>query len=229
MGKSPDGSLVSLEFGPEVSNGISHFGLMIGATGSGKSSLLHSLIISSLLKYGPDELQLYLLDFKSGVEFELYSKYRIPQLKLLALDAMQAFGLSVLRELMQQMDERNRLFKGAGVGNIEEYRTTTGYAMPRILVLMDEFQALFNEDHDRRAARESSVLLADFISLARNCGIHFLLSTQTLSRIRTGNCLLRRFCYAVPRAAATPFRGWLIRANAATVRPTRGARAPLLA
>ena len=42
-------------------------------------------------------------------------------------------------------------------------------------------------------------------------------------------CLLRRFCYAVPRAAATPFRGWLIRANAATVRPTRGARAPLLA
>ena len=126
-----------------------------------KSSLLHSLIISSLLKYGPDELQLYLLDFKSGVEFELYSKYKIPQLKLLALDAMQAFGLSVLRELMQQMDERNRLFKGAGVGNIEEYRTTTGYAMPRILVLMDEFQTLFNEDHDRRAARESSVLLAE--------------------------------------------------------------------
>ena len=43
------------------------------------------------------------------------------------------------------------------------------------------------------------------------------------------NCLLRRFCYAVPRAAATPFRGWPIRADAATVRPTRGARAPLLA
>ncbi|MRZ30501.1 AAA family ATPase, partial [Paeniclostridium sordellii] len=42
-------------------------------------------------------------------------------------------------------------------------------------------------------------------------------------------CLLRRFCYAVPRAAATPFRGWPIRADAATVRPTRGARAPLLA
>ncbi len=187
MGKSPDGSCVSLEFGPEVSNGISHFGLMIGATGSGKSSLLHSLIISALLKYGPDELQLYLLDFKSGVEFELYSKYRIPQLKLLALDAMQAFGLSVLKELMQQMDERNRLFKDAGVGNIEEYRISTDYAMPRILVLMDEFQTLFNEDHDRRAAREASVLLADFISLARNCGIHFLLSTQTLSRLRTGN------------------------------------------
>lgn len=187
MGKSSDGKQISLEFGPKVSNGISHFGLMTGATGSGKSSLLHSIIVSSLLKYGPDELQLYLLDFKSGVEFEIYSKFNIPQLRLLALDAMQAFGLSILRELMSQMDERNRLFKYEGVENIEEYRRATGNAMPRILVLMDEFQTLFNEDHDRRAARDSAVLLADFISLARNCGIHFLLSTQTLKRLSTGN------------------------------------------
>lgn len=187
MGKAPDGRCVTLDFGPKVSNGISHFGLMIGAAGSGKSSLLHSLIISALLKYGPDELLLYLLDFKSGVEFELYSRYRIPQLRLIALDAMQVFGLSILQELMQQMDERNRLFKNAAVENIEEYRLKTGNPMPRILVVMDEFQSLFNEDHDKRAARESATLLADFISLARNCGIHFLLSTQTLSRLRTGN------------------------------------------
>lgn len=187
MGKAPDGKRLDLEFGPKVSNGISHFGLMIGATGSGKSTLLHSLILSSLLKYGPDELRLYLLDFKSGVEFEIYSKYRIPQLKLLALDAMQAFGLSILTELRHKMDERNRLFKSEGIQNIEEYRQVTGNAMPRILVLMDEFQTLFNEDHDKRAARESAILLADFISLARNCGIHFLLSTQTFSRLRTGN------------------------------------------
>ncbi len=187
MGKAPDGRSVALEFGPEVSNGISHFGLMIGATGSGKSSLLHSLILSALLKYGPDELELYLLDFKSGVEFDLYSKFRIPQLKLLALDAMQAFGLSILSELKQRMEERNRLFKDEGVQNIEEYRHSTGKAMPRILVLMDEFQVLFNEDHDRRVANEAAILLADFISLARNCGIHFLLSTQTFSRLRSGN------------------------------------------
>lgn len=187
MGKAPDGKNIALEFGPEVSNGISHFGLMIGATGSGKSSLLHSIIISSLLKYGPDELQLYLLDFKSGVEFDIYSKFRIPQIKLLALDAMQAFGLSIFIELKKKMEERNRLFRNEGVQNIEDYRKLTGNSMPRILVLMDEFQALFNEDHDRRIARESAVLLSDFISLARNCGIHFLLSTQTFSRLRLGN------------------------------------------
>lgn len=55
------------------------------------------------------------------------------------------------------------------------------------------------------------------------------LSSAASARISSICCLLRRFCYAVPRAAATPFRGWPIRADAATVRPTRGARAPLLA
>lgn len=62
-------------------------------------------------------------------------------------------------------------------------------------------------------------------SLTRMACLAFSLSFSSLK----GECLLRRFCYAVPRAAATPFRGWLIRADAATVRPTRGARAPLLA
>ncbi len=187
MGKSPEGRRVALEFGPEIGIGISHFGLLIGSTGSGKSSLLHSIIISALLKYGPDELQLYLLDFKSGIEFDVYSSFRIPHLRLLALDALQAFGHSILLELRDRMEERSGLFNDAGVQNLEDYRAATGKAMPRILVIMDEFQTLFNEDHDRVTARECAVLLSDFVSLARAYGIHFLLSTQTLSRLRSGS------------------------------------------
>lgn len=64
----------------------------------------------------------------------------------------------------------------------------------------------------------------------KKCRSHFdCLLAHTGQNYDYTLCLLRRFCYAVPRAAATPFRGWLIRADAATVRPTRGARAPLLA
>ncbi|MGN0108191.1 MAG: FtsK/SpoIIIE domain-containing protein [Hominilimicola sp.] len=49
----------------------SHHGIIAGATGSGKSTLLHTLIISSMMNYSPDELHLYLMDFKSGTEFKI--------------------------------------------------------------------------------------------------------------------------------------------------------------
>lgn len=187
FGLTDDGSVAKLEFGDMVSGGISHFALVAGSTGSGKSSLLHAVIMSSLLRYGPDELQVYLLDFKSGVEFDVYSRYRIPQLRVLALDALQAFGHSILVELHDVMMGRYEEFKTAGVRGISGYRASTGKKMPRILVVMDEFQALFNEEHDKATARECATLMADFVSLARVCGIHFILSTQTLSRISTGS------------------------------------------
>ena len=78
-----------------------------------------------------------------------------------------------------------------------------GHADERLLPMLG--------DHDRLVVR---------LHRASKCGSIFMILNW---------CLFRRFCYAVPRAADTPFRGWLIRANAATVRPTRGARAPLLA
>ena len=72
----------------------------------------------------------------------------------------------------------------------------------------------------------------DIVKQALDRSVSQILSKGVVQRRKTSMtdyCLLRRFCYAVPRAAATPFRGWPIRADAATVRPTRGARAPLLA
>lgn len=82
---------------------------------------------------------------------------------------------------------------------------------------MDEFRSLYGNDEPYRGKPAITYR-------------HYIVSPDPADKIDLERlCLLRRFCYAVPRAAATPFRGWLIRANAATVRPTRGARAPLLA
>lgn len=58
--------------------------------------------------------------------------------------------------------------------------------MPRILVVADEFQVLFSETHNRRVANTCATRLADIISLYRVCGIHFVLATQTMSRLRNG-------------------------------------------
>ncbi|MCM1541018.1 MAG: FtsK/SpoIIIE domain-containing protein [Blautia sp.] len=187
IGKNEDGNLQELIFG----QGTSHYALVIGSTGSGKSTLLHTIIMSALTTFSPDELNLYLMDFKSGTEFKVYAEKQIPHIKLLALDAMQEFGQSILDNLWAEMNRRSNLFnelisQGLNVKDIEDYRRLTGKKLPRILVVADEFQILFSEEDNRKIAAYCGGKLADFISLARVYGMHFLLATQTLSRLSSG-------------------------------------------
>ena len=192
IGKNEDGNVQCVEFGDVVGNGTSHHALVFGSLGSGKSTLLHTIIMSAITKYGPDELNLYLMDFKSGTEFKVYANNNIPHIKLLALDAMQEFGQSILDELWEIMQERIRLIaklneeRGIDVRNITQYREATGEKMPRILVIADEFQMLFSEDNNRKVANYCAGKLADFISICRVYGIHFILATQTMSRLSSG-------------------------------------------
>ncbi len=58
----------------QLGNGTSQHVLIAGKTGSGKSTLLHVLITNVALRYSPDEVELYLIDFKKGVEFKAYAE-----------------------------------------------------------------------------------------------------------------------------------------------------------
>lgn len=187
IGKNEDGEIQMLTFG----EGTSHHAFVAGSTGSGKSTLLQTIIMSSIMNYSPDELNLYLMDFKSGIEFKIYGEYNIPHIKLLALDAMQEFGQSILDELWAEMNRRNDLFdelkkQGMDIKDISDYRRMTGKKLPRILVIADEFQLMVSEEHNRKIANYCGGKLADFISLARVYGMHFLLATQTISRLNSG-------------------------------------------
>jgi len=187
IGKNEDGVVQNLVFG----EGTSHHAMVIGSLGSGKSTLLHTIIMSTITSFSPDEVNLYLMDFKSGTEFKVYAEKNIPHIKLLALDAMQEFGQSILDNLWAEMNARSELFnslikEGLNVKDINDYRKLTGKKMPRILVVADEFQMLFSEEHNRKIANYCGGKLADFISLSRVYGIHFILATQTMSRLMSG-------------------------------------------
>jgi hypothetical protein len=191
FGMDENGRIRSLELGDGVAGGSSHYALVVGPTGSGKSVMLHQVIASALFKYPPEELELYLLDFKEGTEFDVYTRYRLPQLRCVSLDSAQQFGESVLQLMERILGQRAELFKrasanGSQITNIEQYRKT-GRTMPRILVVMDEFQTLFSRDSDKRCADKASVAFSDLISRARVYGIHFLMATQTLQRVYDGN------------------------------------------
>ena len=58
--------------------------LVAGKTGSGKSTLLHALITQLALNYSPDEVELYLVDFKKGVEFKTYATHGLPHARAIA-------------------------------------------------------------------------------------------------------------------------------------------------
>lgn len=162
-----------------IGEGSSHHGLIAGATGSGKSTLLHTLIMSSMLHYSPDQLHLYLMDFKSGTEFKIYESVKLPHIQLLALDAMQEFGESILENLVAEMERRGSLFKEAGQTSLKGYTQATGQPLPRILVIMDEFQILFNDSTNRKVAMNCAELTKRIVTEGRAFGIHLLMATQS--------------------------------------------------
>lgn len=175
VGVGDGDSIVNITIG----EGSSHHGLIAGATGSGKSTLLHTLIMSSMLHYSPDQLHLYLMDFKSGTEFKIYESVKLPHIQLLALDAMQEFGESILENLVTEMEHRGSLFKEAGQTSLKGYTQATGQPLPRILVIMDEFQILFNDSTNRKVAMNCAELTKRIVTEGRAFGIHLLMATQS--------------------------------------------------
>lgn len=167
-----------------MGEGSSHHCLIAGATGSGKSTLLHTIIMSSMLNYAPDKLNLYLMDFKSGTEFKIYESVKLPHIKLLALDAMQEFGESILENLVAEMEKRGELFKSVGQTNLKGYCENPGRSLPRILVVMDEFQILFNDSTNRKIALNCAELTKRIVTEGRAFGIHLLMATQSTKVIR---------------------------------------------
>ena len=162
--------------------------LVTGQTGSGKSNLLHMLISSLAIVYPPDELQMYLIDFKEGVGFKSYAPTEdglgaLPHARAIAIHSEREFGLSVLKGLVDEMRHRGETFKAEGVQDIAQYRRKTGVVLPRILLLVDEFQVFFEEDD--QISEEAKLSLDQLVSQSRSSGIHMLLSSQTLERTRS--------------------------------------------
>lgn len=157
-----------------------HHGLIVGMPGSGKSNLLHVLITQLALRYAPEELELYLLDFREGVGFQPYAA--LPQVRALALESEREFALSILLHLQAAMTERGQRYKqltGGAVDQFPDYRRQSGEALPRKLLVMDEFQVLFREDD--RVAQEAERVLTDLAKRGRGFGIHLLLCSQSLN------------------------------------------------
>lgn len=174
---------MEITLGDEVNQ--RHNALITGAVGQGKSNLISVMIHSLCLRYSPGELELYLLDFKEGVTFKPFSNIGqdeyLPHARALGLECDVSFGLAVLEALYGEYQQRMKRLKEYNVKSIRELRRAfPDMRVPRIVVIIDEFQMMFGDEP--QTAQKIGDLLEKSVRLFRAAGIHFVLASQTLSR-----------------------------------------------
>jgi DNA segregation ATPase FtsK/SpoIIIE, S-DNA-T family len=162
-----------------LGKGTRQHALVVGKTGSGKSTLFHVLVTNLALWCSPDQVEFYLVDFKKGVEFKCYAARKLPHARVVAIESDRHFGLSVLQRIDEELRKRGDLFRAAGAQDLPGYKKAGGtVVMPRCLLIVDEFQEFFVEED--RISQNAAVLLDRIIRQGRAFGIHVLLGSQTL-------------------------------------------------
>lgn len=152
--------------------------LICDHSGSGKSNFLHVLIQNLAFYYAPDEVQLFLLDYKEGVEFNAYTDPILEHARLVSVASSVGFGMSFLSWLCKEIQKRADRFKQFKVKDLSDYRKHE--KMPRLIVVIDEFQVLFS---DKKGKGEVERHLNALLKKGRSYGVHLVLATQTMRNI----------------------------------------------
>ena len=145
--------------------------LIAGATGSGKSVCINSIITALLYDNSPNKLKLILVDPKR-VEFTQYNG--VPHL-LTPVITRHEQTISALRWAVKEMDDRYNLFQQAGKRDIASYNASqkTHEKMFYIVIIIDELADLMAV-----AARDVEASIVRLAQLARATGIHLVVATQ---------------------------------------------------
>lgn len=150
-------------------------GLIAGTTGSGKSELLRTLVVSLATAVSPEHLNFVLVDYKGGSTFDACAD--LPHTVGLVTDLDGGLAERALASLDAELHRRERLLRGAGAADLTEYRRGDQLTVPRtpiarLVVVIDEFAALAKDLPHFLAA------LVDVAQRGRSLGVHLLLATQ---------------------------------------------------
>jgi S-DNA-T family DNA segregation ATPase FtsK/SpoIIIE len=171
MGK---GEALAIWFGVNRDGQPCVHGALAAMPGAGKSNLYHVLITGLATRYSPEELRLYLIDGKNGVEFQPYR--HLPHVEVVSLRSSPELSRSVLAELLNEMNRRSTMFEQTRVQDLIGYRSKGQPLgkLPRILLFVDEYQQLFEDDTDELASQ----YLRRLSEQGRFVGIHMFLASQ---------------------------------------------------
>lgn len=157
--------------------------VITGMIGSGKSVLLKTLIMGLLLKYSAEDVQIFALDFKEGVEFRTFAQYHLRNFRAISIETEPELGLAVLNYLDGELADRAYEFGKMGVDNLEDYRRVMArqgiahHGMPRLILIIDEYQELLR-DPSNPVQKRAAELIAKFVEKGRATSINVVMATQ---------------------------------------------------
>jgi S-DNA-T family DNA segregation ATPase FtsK/SpoIIIE len=180
----PSGSVVVLDLKEAADGGMGPHGLLVGATGSGKSELLRTIVAGLALTHAPELLSFVLVDFKGGATFAGLAGLPHTAGLITNLQADPTMVDRAMTALHGEQGRRQRLLRDAGdLESIDRYqrlRSRHGRLepLPRLLVVVDEFGELL------AAHPEFLDLFTAIGRTGRSLGIHLLLASQRLEEGR---------------------------------------------
>lgn len=163
-------------------------GLICGGTGSGKSTLLHMLISSIVMNYSPNDVEIWLADYKI-TEFYSYKTNTPPHIGFIGLSKTPDFSYAFIDKITDEMNSRQNIIaeadyaykKNGGRSNItsfNDYRKIYGtFAMKRLIVIIDEFHVM---SQHAQAEPDYKIKLENILAEARAMGITMLFSDQAI-------------------------------------------------
>jgi len=150
-------------------------GLVAGTTGSGKSEIVQSYILSLAVNFHPHEVGFLLIDYKGGGMANLFAK--LPHLLGTITNLDGSESMRALASIKSELARRQRIFNDYNVNNINQYTKLfkageSTLPMPHLFIISDEFAELKKEQPD---------FMAELVSTARigrSLGVHLILATQ---------------------------------------------------
>jgi DNA segregation ATPase FtsK/SpoIIIE, S-DNA-T family len=159
--------------------------LVAGTAGGGKSEWLRTAIAGLMLSNTPETLRLVLIDPKRTAFAELKGSPYLHGPDGLVYPPEHS-ALDVLESLIEEMEQRYKLFEENLVSDLPEYQAKTGKVLPRIVCVCDEYADLLA---DRAATKNVEAAIIRLGAKARAAGIHLIIATQCPDRKTVGGAL----------------------------------------
>ena len=173
----------------ELGSELNAHAMVIGGTGAGKTNTLHVLITSLAVHYHPDDVEIWLLDFKF-TEMKIYKgACWIPHIRLIGMDTEDSFAAGILGKLESELTRRKKLI----TGDIHDYEAERRESLRKgeqpkeklshVVLILDEYQRLIQAVN----GTDERVIVENLLRESRALGMYFVFSSQTSTGLLKDN------------------------------------------